>query len=285
MLFELNQHYLVKVGRYSKKYLLKNKKQLDNAIKKQKHDENIYISKYPISKIIKTVILDFDSKSKVKAWNDAYRLHKYLIRRKINSVIVDSTNKGYHVYIQIPPTDFNIANGGKIFNEFVANLIHYKFDTLDSVNTNAGLNGNIRLLNSIHPKTQMKVKIVEGSFIKKNIENYYSKCNDYINDIFEESKTYYHIKEKEKRKKWKQVKIDETDIIANNDLRILLPQIYGGEVKKFDGYIAMTCFAHNDQKPSMMVKKSHYWCTACGEKGNIWTLIKKHKSIKYDEVK
>ena len=115
------------------------------------------------------------------------------------------------------------------------------------------------------------------------------RCYDTINPIqyvfFEESKTYYHIKEKEKRKKWKQVKIDETDIIANNDLRILLPQIYGGEVKKFDGYIAMTCFAHNDQKPSMMVKKSHYWCTACGEKGNIWTLIKKHKSIKYDEVK
>ena len=92
------------------------------------------------------------------------------------------------------------------------------------------------------------------------------------------------MKERHKRKKWKQAEINGGDIINNNDLRVLLPQIYGGEVKKFDDYIAMTCFAHNDTKPSMLVLKTHYWCTACGERGNIWTLIKNH-TIKFDEVK
>ena len=284
MLFELNQHYLVKVGQYSKRFLLKNKKQLDNAIRKQKEDEDIYITKYPINKIVKLVILDFDSNSKVKAWNDVYRLHKYLKKKNINSFIVDSTNKGYHIYIQIPPINFNIENGNKIFNEFVTNLIHYKFETLDLVNTNAGLKGNIRLVNSIHPKTQMKVHIVEGSIIKNEIDKYYSKCYDYVNDIFKESMIYYRMKEIERKKKWKRVEKESEDIIATNDLRILLPQIYGGEVKKFDGYIAMTCFAHNDKKPSMLVTKTHYWCTACGERGNIWTLVKNHV-VKYDEVK
>ena len=36
------------------------------------------------------------------------------------------------------------------------------YNTLDNVNFSAGLNGNIRLINSTHPKTGEKCEIIDG---------------------------------------------------------------------------------------------------------------------------
>ena len=66
------------------------------------------------------------------------------------------------------------------------------------------------------------------------------------------------------------------NIVVENDLRTLMPSIYGGEYKTFKkGYIMMQCPFHNDSNPSMIVKKEFYYCKACGEKGNWWNLREK----------
>ena len=68
------------------------------------------------------------------------------------------------------------------------------------------------------------------------------------------------------------------DPIANNDLRILFPQIFGGEIKHYEkGYAFMKCPFHNDEHPSLLITKEFYSCAndGCGEKGNIFTLYKK----------
>lgn len=214
--------------------------------------------------------------------------------RGLNSVIVSSTNKGYHFYIQIPTVCFDYEHLGldrternKLFVMFTENLVkanEFKLQNLDPTNTHAGLGGNIRLLGSIHPKTNKVVDIVLGEFLDLNDEqvreSYYDRCSHYVRMVYKQTITQYNVtrnyNEKElirKKRKWK-MKGWERDPIEENDLRELLPQLYGGTVRKYGGYIFMQCPWHTDRKPSLKVTKRWYYCLGCGAKGNIWTLIK-----------
>lgn len=282
-IFNPKEHYITKVGdKYSNKVLLKTQRQLDNLLAKQKSNEDIYITKYPKNKKIKNIILDFDSWSKRKAWNDVVKLYNYLKIKNINSFIVDSTNKGYHIYIQISPTDFSFFNK-QIFNIFIKELIHYQYSTLDMINTNAGLGGNIRLIGSIHPKTDKKLQIVKGNpILKEDLKTYYNKVKPFIDDLLKESLYFFKLKEQEKVKKVEYKKADN-DIISSNDLRKIFPSIFTGKYKRFNDYIFMQCPFHFDESPSLLITKDFYSCASCGEKGNIWTLIKKGY-IKYNDV-
>ena len=44
----------------------------------------------------------------------------------------------------------------------------------------------------------------------------------------------------------------------------------------------MKCPWHNDEKPSLLTTRHWFSCSACGEKGNIWTLRKKGL-VEFDE--
>ena len=229
------------------------------------------------------------------------KIHRFLTYKKINSVIVSSTNKGYHFYIQVPSLCFNEnrlqmdrTERNKLFVMFTKNFMNYKYlkfsslklETLDETNTHAGLGGNIRLLGSIHPKTLEKVHIVNGEFLDicdDDIrEKYYEQASYYVKSIYKITNKEYNVKKEitekriiENKRKWlnKNTKWGH-DPIAENDLREVIPRLYGGTVRKYGDYIFMQCPWHADRNPSLKVKKEWFYCTGCGKKGNIWTLIK-----------
>jgi len=151
-----------------------------------------------------------------------------------------------------------------------------QYKTLDTTNTGAGLRGNIRVIGSIHPKTNNKCEIIDGEF-KENIlpNNFVHKC---LVDAYEFVKIHNKNKKYKERERKKNATVykGKDDPVAANDLRTLMPSIYGGEYKTFSkGYIMMQCPFHNDSNPSMVVKKEFYYCKACGEKGNWWNLREK----------
>ena len=156
----------------------------------------------------------------------------------------------------------------------------------DETNTHAGLGGNIRLLGSIHPKTLEKVHIVNGEFLDicdDDIrEKYYEQASYYVKSIYKITNKEYNVKKEitekriiENKRKWlnRNTKWGH-DPIAENDLREVIPRLYGGTVRKYGDYIFMQCPWHADRNPSLKVKKEWFYCTGCGKKGNIWTLIK-----------
>lgn len=298
-IFEFNKHFLTRKSDYStRRYLLENQSQLDNILLYQKNNEDVFITKYPTDRLIKTIILDFDSKDKSEAYYEVLKLYNYLDYHNVKSIIVDSTNKGYHIYIFIPPMDFgaideefNERDNNNLFNEFVKQLINfYEFDykTLDITNTHAGLGGNIRLIGSLHPKTQQKLKIIKGDFVYDN-KDYYNDCLDFINDKYEQAEAYYRLQKIDEYNRNKIMfknlgNYDGEDIIEKNDLRIIMPNLFGGKVNNHGDYIFMQCPYHNDHNPSMLVTKYYFSCASCNTKGNIWKLIK-DGTIKYDDYK
>lgn len=263
-------------------------RQVDTILYQQKDYQDIFITKYGSDKVVDTVILDFDSESdKQLAYNEVDKLKQYLMDNGLNSIIVDSTNKGYHLYIQIPPKGFMIGDTerdcNRLFNIFVNELINnrvFDFKYLDGTNTSAGLGGNIRLLESIHPKTGESVRIIKGIF--KEMPECYgagSKGYAYVYETLEKSYNILEqllVKEQETKKAYaEKVKAAGygNDFIKDNDLRELMPRIFGGEHKKYPkGYVFMTCPFHNDSHPSLLVTKEWFSCNGCGAKGNIWKL-------------
>ena len=218
-------------------------------------------------------------------------IRRFLQAKGVNSIIVSSTNKGYHFYIQIPPThfdrehlDYEQQERNKIFVTFTKQMIEYDVlptSSLDKTNTHAGLKGNIRLIGSTHPKTGETVNIIDGEFIENN-EDYYEQSHRYVKAKYKLSVKQFEVSKKIEQKRIdRQMAINKAknipDIIQENDLRQILPNIYGGTVKKYHGYIFMNCPWHVDRNPSLMVTKEWYYCTGCGEKGNIWTLLKKRR--------
>lgn len=298
-IFEFNKHYITRRSDYStRRYLLENQSQLDNILLYQKNNEDVFITKYPKDKLIKTIILDFDSVDKSEAYSEVLKLYNYLNYHNVKSIIVDSTNKGYHIYIFIPPHDFgaideefNERDNNNLFNEFVKQIINfYEFDykTLDITNTHAGLGGNIRLIGSLHPKTQEILKIIKGEFITDK-QSYYKQCLDFIDDKYEQAEAYYRLQKIDEYNRNKILfkklgNYDGEDIIEKNDLRIIMPSIFGGKVNNQGDYIFMQCPYHNDHNPSMLVTKYYFSCANCQTKGNIWKLIK-DGTIKYDDYK
>ena len=251
---------------------------ISKILENQSKDEDIYVSKYPKNRLIDTIILDFDSEDIDEAYHDVKRMSNYLKLNGLNTVIVKSGSKGYHAYIEIAPFLFNNTNIRKVsdwnsyFNAFVCFLIHdgeSYYPTLDNVNFSAGLNGNIRLIGSIHPKTGEKCEIIEGEFLK-----------DYKVTKIQDSaqRTAYakmEIKQEDKERQLKTSVVDGDDPILVNDLRDVFKELTGDIRIYPKGYGYCCCPFHDDKNPSMLVTKEWYSCSGCNEKGNIWTLRKK----------
>ena len=237
---------------------------------------------------MRVIILDFDSEDLDEAFKDVTRMSNYLRYNGHNTVIVKSGSKGYHLYIEIAPFLFKDTDMRKIkdwrayFNAFVCFLIHDGnktfYPTLDKVNFSAGLNGNIRLIGSIHPKTSEKCEIIDGEFhmnqVPTEIQDQAQRqaCHKLI------------IKEADQERILKQTKvIGGSDPIAANDLREIFKEIVG-EVKLYPkGYCYCKCPEHGDSHPSLLVTKEWFSCSAgCGFKGNVFTL-KKLGYVKFDD--
>lgn len=250
---------------------------IHKILKNQKDDEDVFVSKYPKSRLLSYIILDFDG-DRTQCFKEVTRLKNDMYRKGHNCVIVDSTNKGYHIYIQIAPFLFadtelrTHPNWDKYFKEFVKYFIcHRDYQTLDSVNFNAGLNGNIRLIGSVHPSTGKVVRIIDGEFKDLQVPTYHQDKAQKV-----AWGKYEIAQEKIELRKSKTQLVNGNDPIADNDLRILFPQIFGGEIKHYEkGYAFMKCPFHNDEHPSLLITKEFYSCAGCGEKGNIFTLYKK----------
>ena len=256
---------------------------INKAILNQKPNEDVFVTKYPTGKLIKYIILDFDSEeNRDVAYKDVTRMKNYLERKGHNSVIVDSTNKGYHLYIQIAPFLFEdtemrqIPDWKLFFNKFVGYIVSRcarakSFSTQDIINTNAGMGGIIRLIGSIHPSTQKRVEIIDGEF--KEIQE-----PTWLQDKAQRiAYQFCEVSEDIKQRKVTRTKVvNGVDPIEENDLREIMPEIFNEEIKIYDkGYGYMRCPFHNDRSPSLLVLKTHFNCASCGAKGNIWTLKKK----------
>ena len=293
LIYERKQHYLTIPQQENRKLYFGNKN-ITKAIEHQKPGTDLFITKYAEDNIVRCVILDFDDKENPNnALNDAKKLKLVLNRQDINTVIVKSGSKGYHCYIQIAPTSFNFdIDNEDFFKKFTDLLIqggvHMKYQTLDTTNTGAGLRGNIRVIGSIHPKTNHKCEIIEGEF-KENIVP-----NEFVHKCLRDAYEFVKIHDKHqvyKRQQNAHLYNGDDDPVHANDLRTLMPSIYGGDYKTFSkGYIMMQCPFHNDRNPSMVVKKEFYYCKSCGEKGNWWSLrdkgvvdFEKHEYIRVGE--
>lgn len=252
-----------------------------NILLAQKHCEDIFITKSPKDRLIDTIILDYDSEKPSLAWKEARKLKGYLTKQGHNVFLVDSTNKGVHLYCEIAPILFKDAVGGrmgvedwdKFFKDFVYYLIHDEakdHKCLDSINLNAGMNGNIRLVGSVHPSTGEKVSIVDGEYIgeqtptqlqSKSLVRAWHKAD---------------IEQKDLQRKLKKTKvIGGNDPIEANDLREVLPRVTGEDIKMYNrGYGYMICPFHDDHHPSLLVTKNWFSCASCNTKGNVFTLRK-----------
>lgn len=295
LLFTDKEHYITKRYRDDSHYPIRKKvwkiKHIQEFIDNQEPNTDLYITKYPTDKVIDNVILDFDSEDDIElAYKHAFRVHNYLKTKNVNSVIVESGSKGYHLYIQLYPISFKgetfgevLLDGKRLFDIFVKELINLEkleLTTLDLTNTSAGLDGNIRLIGSTHPKTGRKCKIHTGEFIDYgNNHEKFHELMKVIHPIYERAcfilKNEERVLLKEAELKVKNLDMDWDNLIENNDLREIIPAEYGTDVKSFPkGYIMTNCINHNDNNPSMVVTKEYFYCKTCGFKGNLWTLIK-----------
>lgn len=293
LLFHPKQHFITtryKKDNSARRKLVIDGKHLENKIKHQQEKTDLFITKYPIDRRIQTIILDFDSEDdKSIAYYECMKLKNYLKEKNLNSVIISSGKKGFHLYIQIPATTFAPVteaqqgnNYNQIFQIFVNYLInanYYQYKTLDEINTNTGLTGNIRLIDSIHGGSNKQCQIIRGEFNKNltppnwhHIRTLKKTEQQYLVEQNREKQA-----EKERQKRLEELKKEGyNDPISTNDLREIIPLIFGGEAKKYKkGYVYVNCFEHVDKNPSMLVTKDFYSCAGCGAKGNIWTLQKK----------
>ena len=256
---------------------------LRKVLREQKPTEDIFVSKYSTDRLVRYIVLDFDSKDdRSIAYKESSRLMNYFENNGHPCVLVDSTNKGYHLYAHISPVlfrdegnwmmvDWNLFFEGFV-RYFIVNSSKMEYTTLDETNTNAGLGGNIRLIGSIHPSTQKRVEIIHGEFDDEVMPptELQSKALKFAYKFCESCNEAKHHKVIKKTKV-----VNGVDPIQENDLRIIFPQIFGGDIKHYGNYSMMCCPFHSEKNPSMMIWKTCYKCLACGEKGNIWTLKKK----------
>lgn len=279
-----NEHFITVNDRngYSNRRKIWNENVITKALENQKPSEDIYVTKYPNSKLVKYIILDFDSKEDKRiSLKESERLMRYMEKHGHPCVLVDSTNKGYHLYIQISPFLFK-DEGNRVmpdwdlyFDEFVRFMVRKSsklpYTTLDATNTSAGLKGNIRLIGSLHPSTGKRVSIIRGEFSDDllpptSLQDTAQKVAFEFCDICEEQKQMKISKSKV---------VNGIDPIEENDLREVFPAIFGGDVKHYGHYSMMCCPFHNEKHPSLMLTKRTFKCRACGEQGNIWSLKKK----------
>ena len=278
VIYRPKQHYIT-IPQIPSRKLFMNQRQLMRLLNKQEDDWDIFITKYPKDHCISCIILDFDDKENPdNALKDVELLKRYLNRKGLNTVIVQSGRKGYHAYIQVPVHNFV---GGELahidaepnywFNQYIKNIIGLYdgkyYSTLDEINTGAGLNGNIRLIGSSHPRGS-SCEIISGEFLSDIEPNEWDwKC-------FSLSKSHAEDKASE-LKSIQDVSVDGNDLIHDNDLQDIFEEVFGVTLKKYNGYSYCKCPFHDDEHPSMFLDKEKYCCNGCGERGNIYTLIKK----------
>lgn len=255
---------------------------INKVLLEQKPNEDVFVTKYPSGRLLQYIILDFDSKGdKSISLKESKRMMNFFESEGHPCVLVDSTNKGYHLYIKISPFLFKdkgnrvISDWKQYFEQFVRYMIMRSskkyYTTLDAVNTSAGMGGNIRLINSIHPSTGDRVSIIEGEFNDETLEP------TWLQDMAQRvSYEFCEVCEMVDRKVIKRTQIvNGSDPIAENDLREIFPQIFGEEIKHYGGYSMMCCPFHQEKHPSLMITHDWYKCLSCLEKGNIYTLRKK----------
>ena len=278
-IFRKKQHYIT-IPQIPSKKLFVNNRLLQKLLDKQEDDWDIYITKYPKDHCVSTVILDFDDKEKPEnAFREGRKLKKYLERKDLNTVLVRSGRKGVHCYIQIPCHNFV---GGELahinadpnifFKQYIKQLIGLfdgrDYKTLDEINFSAGLSGNIRLIGSKHPRGNT-CEIIDGYFLK-DIEP-----NEWDYECFLDAKSYAE-DEATVFTKASEINLNCNDLIDESDLRDIIPEVFGLSPKKYSkGYMYGKCPFHHDDHESLFFDKEKYRCNACGERGNIFTLIKK----------
>ena len=275
VIYRPKQHYIT-IPQIPSRKLFMNQRQILRILNKQESDWDIYITKYPKDHCVSCIILDFDDKDDPdNALKESQLLKRYLHRKGLNAVIVWSGRKGNHVYIQIPCHNFV---GGELahteaetnywFKEYIKNIIGLydgkSYDTLDEINFGAGINGNIRLIGSKHPKGTT-CEIVDGEFIPE------IEPNDFDWKCFELSKAHAEDKVTKFKKANKIQAVN--DLIAENDLQDIFESL-GAKLNRYDGYSYATCLFHDDKHPSCFVDKEKFFCQSCGAKGNIYTLLK-----------
>lgn len=292
-IFQGKQHYITIVyrdrKRNARRVRIKSVDQLERLVENQPVNSDLYITKYGKDCVVWNIILDFDSEDdKSVAWNDCLTISKFLERKGIDCVIVDSTNKGYHLYVQIPPTNFKvffdepIEEPSLFFKYYVIELLNldsFKLKSLDEVNFNASLDGNIRVIGSTHPKTNQMVYIKQGKFhdINENLD-YYENAMHYHDKIIRNAFSKYKeaLEEIETKRLQYSNRLKTEDDLLNLDLRDVFQNIFNlQKVREYGENIWCNCPFHNDNSPSFCITPTHYFCASCGAKGNIFTLIKK----------
>ena len=294
-IFEDRQHYLTTVyhsrKRNARRIRIKSVEQLERLVEQQPKNSDLYITKYSKDGVVWNIILDFDSEDdKDVAWNDCLTVSKFLERKGIDCVIVDSTNKGFHLYVQIPPTNFKLFNHEPIeepslfFKYYVIELLNldsFKLKSLDEINFNASLDGNIRVIGSTHPKTEQVVYIKQGKFhdITQN-EDYYDNAMHYHIQIIKVAYREYckALEEIETKRLQYANRLKTEDNLLTLDLRGVFRNIFPlHKVRSYGDTVWCCCPFHETatSNPSFCITPTHYFCASCGEKGNIFTLIKK----------
>ena len=265
-LFRRKEHYLT-IPQIPSKKLFVNNRQVERLLASQKPDWDIYITKYPKDHCVSCIILDFDDKENPdNALEDVVLMKKFLKRKGLNTVIVQSGRKGYHAYIQIPYHNFvggelahANAEPNTFFKQYVKQLIGLfdgkYYQTLDEINSSAGLNSNIRLIGSIHPKTNSRCEIINGEF-QEDIEP-----NDWDWDCFLVAKKFAE-DEVTKFAEIQQVNLKGNDLIADNDLQDVFEEVFGLELKRYNGYSYACCPFHDDKKPSLFIDKERFACNS-----------------------
>lgn len=236
---------------------------------------HFYVTKYYDLSNVRTLIIDFDNNDSNKAYDDIKFVSNILQDKEIIHFVVDSTNKGYHLYIILPkPVNFLLTRyrntNNRIYKKFIHNLIcidtenkEYRLDSLDEVNNS--LFSNIRQIGSVHPKTGKILKIVYAfgnmdSNLKINHHYVNDKItNEYIYRAFVGAVNFFIYKNKidniiKSRYKHKSYTNDAID----------LRTLFNG--KSYDGgkSIWTKCHWHNDEKPSLHIYEKVAFCEVCG---------------------
>lgn len=238
---------------------------------------NVYVEKYHDLTRIRTIILDFDGDN---AYQDVYKASKLLQDYDIMNLVVNSTNKGYHLYIILPkPLNLlltpNKSMNNEVFIKFIINLIG-DYKSLDKVNY--GLYSNIRLVGSVHPKTGevLRIEYAFAPFLDENTlkinPNYYMDKNEYFYNSFINSLSYLN-----KMEKMNNIIKSRSKYSNFGKAVVDLRQYFDG--KSFDGGRSKWCVCpfHDDKHASLHVYEKIAICEVCGRID--FEDIKKHFNI------
>ena len=177
-----------------------------------------------------------------------------------------------------------IVEPSLFFKYYVIELLQldsFKLNSLDEVNFNASLDGNIRVIGSTHPKTNQEVYIKQGEFHDIDVDiDYYWDAMMYSDKIVRGAYKKYKeaLEEIETKRLQYSNRLKTEDDLLDLDLRVVFSNIFPlHKVRSYGDTVWCCCPFHETatSNPSFCITPTHYFCASCGEKGNIFTLIKK----------